>query len=676
MSPSGQRDPYKYFRVEAREIWDALQRGALDLEKGAPAKEAAKDLLRYAHTLKGAARIMGLSAVAALAHRVEDELEPLRAGLSATPAGLAGRVFALLDSINAELAALAPASAVPASALAARALESAPDPRRLESVRLEVSELDEVMGDQREASARLAVLRRQAGGLVQARALAHSLVDADGPGTRDWKARAMELEAWLDRFDRLSLATLEQAVRELDVAHARVGRMRLSPASSLFGFLERACRDAAEALAKPVRFESSGGDQRLDAPVLLALQVLLQHAVRNAVVHGIENAAERARAGKPAHGTVRVELRMSAGRAIFRCSDDGRGLDQAAILKVARQRGLWAQGGPLSPEAAADLVLGGGLSTAKELTELAGRGLGMDVLREGMGRLKGKLEMKSLPGRGVELCLDVPASLSAYQVLEVEAGGLQALLPFAAVRSAQLLERRELSRMAEGEALLPDGQVLPLLRLDGCFGPERGRPRFAVLLGTGLGQAAVGVDRILGVREAVMLPLPDLSPFNELTLGACLDAAGEPCLLLDPESLVKAARLYRAPGAGPGVGSRLPLLVVDDSLTTRMLEQSILETAGYAVDVAASAEEGLAKLRQRRYGVLLVDVEMPGMSGFELLELMQGELGLRDIPAILVTSCATPEDKRRGRAAGAKDYIVKGEFDQSRLLSRIGALLA
>ncbi len=299
MSPPAQRDPYKYFRVEAREIWDALQRGALDLEKGAPAKEAAKDLLRYAHTLKGAARIMGLSAVAALAHRVEDELEPLRGGLSVTPAGLAGRVFALLDSINAELAALAPASAASASAPAVRVAEAAQDPRRLESVRLEVSELDEVMGDQREASARLAVLRRQAGGLVQARALAHSLVDAEGPGTMDWKARAMELEAWLDRFDRLSLATLEQAVRELDVAHARVGRMRLSPASTLFGFLERACRDAADALAKPVRFESSGGDQRLDAPVLLALQVLLQHAVRNAVVHGIESAAERAKAGNP-----------------------------------------------------------------------------------------------------------------------------------------------------------------------------------------------------------------------------------------------------------------------------------------------------------------------------------------------------------------------------------------
>ncbi len=369
---------------------------------------------------------------------------------------------------------------------------------------------------------------------------------------------------------------------------------------------------------------------------------------------------------------------MSAGRAIFRCSDDGRGLDQAAILKAAQRRGLWAQGGPLSPEAAADLVLGGGLSTAKELTELAGRGLGMDVLREGMGRLKGKLEMKSQPGPGPRALPGRAGSpCRRTRCWEVEAGGLAALLPFAAVRSAHLLERREFRARAEGEALLPDGQVLPLLRLDGCFGPERGRPRFAVLLGSGSGQAALGVDRILGVREAVMLPLPDLSPANvELTPGVRLDAAGEPCLLLDPESLVKAARLYQAPAQSPRAASRLPLLVVDDSLTTRVLEQSILESAGYAVDVAASAEEGLAKLRQRRYGVLLVDVEMPGMSGFELLELMQGELGLRDIPAILVTSCATPEDKQRGRAAGAKDYIVKGEFDQSRLLSRIGALLA
>jgi two-component system chemotaxis sensor kinase CheA len=674
MSLAAPRDPYKYFRIEAQEIWEALQRGALDLEKGAPAKEAAKELLRRAHTLKGAARIVGLSAVAALAHLVEEEMEPLRAGLSSPPSGLAQRLFQLLDRIAVELRAVAPAAVTTGAVLRPeRAPNPGPERQRLESVRLEVAELDEVLGDQREASARLAVLRQQAAGLAQARALAQSLVEMGAQGADAWKARAMELEAWLGRFDRLSAATLEYAVRELDVAHARVGRMRLSPASALFGFLERACRDAAQALGKSVRFESSGGEQRLDASVLSGLQEVLQHAVRNAVVHGIEDPAGRLRSGKNAVGTVRVDLAVTSGRALFRCMDDGQGLDQDAIGRVARERGLLTAATALTPEAAVALVLRGGLSTSAEVTELSGRGLGMDVLRVGVERLKGRLQLQSRPGRGLELRVDVPASLSAYQVLEVRAGDLSALLPFSAVRSARLMGAAV--ARADGEEVVTDGAVLPMLPLDSCFGLPPGRPRFAVLLDGGDGLAALGVDRILGVRDTVMLPLPELGSFDGLALGACLDAAGDPCVILDPAGLVAAARLYQAAFQEPALSQRLPVLVVDDSLTTRMLEQNILEAAGYTVDVAASAEDALLKLKQRSYGLILTDVEMPGMNGFELLELLQGDMRLRNIPAILVTSCASLQDKRRGKAAGALDYIVKGEFDQSRLLECIRGVL-
>jgi two-component system chemotaxis sensor kinase CheA len=672
MSPRAVKDPYKYFRIEAQEILDTLQRAALDLEKGAPAKEAAKDLLRCAHTLKGAARITGLGSVAALAHQVEELLEPLRGGLRAVPRGLATRLFDLLDQIKSELGALAS----PRDNASPSKPWVSPDRQPLESVRLDVAELDEVMGDQREASARLTILRQQATGLTQARALARDLVNTGGPETSLWKARAMELEVWLDRFDRLSLATLEQASRELDVAHARVGRMRLSPASTLFGLLERACRDAAEALKKPVQFECSGGEQRLDASVMRTLQEILQHAVRNAVVHGIEGSQERIRAGKSAVGTVRVDLAVSPGRAVFRCVDDGRGLDAASIVKAAQARGLLESGATPSEEALSALVLRGGFSTSTKVTELSGRGLGMDVLREGVERLKGSLNLKNLPGLGFELSIDVPASLSVYQVLELRAGNQNALVPFSSVRCASLMETTGPARLAEAGALLADGEVLPLLPLTRCFAGElTGRPRFAIVLDGVDGQAVLGVDRILGVRDAVILPFPKMSPPNDLALGACLDAAGDPCLLLDPASLIRTARLEQGNVAERQTRTSLPLLVVDDSLTTRMLEQSILETAGYSVDVAASAEDGLAMLRQRRYGLLLVDVEMPGMNGFELLELIQGEIGLRDIPAILVTSRASLEDKARGKSAGARDYVVKGEFDQVRLLSRIETLL-
>ena len=468
---------------------------------------------------------------------------------------------------------------------------------------------------------------------------------------------------------------LEQAARALASAQSSAGRMRLAPVSRLFDFLERVCGDAADFLGKMVRFESSGEGLRLEAPLLLALQDGLQHFVRNAVVHGIEAPGDRLKAGKAASGTVGVSLTLASRRVLIHCWDDGRGLDLPAIGAAAQARGLWDGRVALTEEAAGSLLLRGGLTTSKELTELAGRGLGMNILRSMVERLKGSLQLRSDPGHGLDLRIEVPAQLSAYAVLEVESGGRGALIPFREVRFVRHLAPAALPGTPSDAALMAGDDALPFLPLDACLGAQRLRPRVAVVMGDGPSRFALGLDRIRGVRDAVIQALPELAPACPLALGVSLNDAGDACLVLDPAGLGLAVREPRTQPGGNAAAKALPLLVVDDSLTTRMLELSILETAGYAVDLAASAEEGLVKLRARRYGLMLVDVEMPGMSGFELLELLKHEPGLKDIPAILVTSCSSPEDRRRGAAAGARDYIVKGEFDQSRLLGRIRELL-
>jgi two-component system, chemotaxis family, sensor kinase CheA len=188
------------------------------------------------------------------------------------------------------------------------------------------------------------------------------------------------------------------------------------------------------------------------------------------------------------------------------------------------------------------------------------------------------------------------------------------------------------------------------------------------------GPAAFTVDRVVGTGQVTMRPLPELAPAAALVAGAALDAIGDPLLVLDPDPLVAAAQRVATASAEPAT-SLQPVLVVDDSLTTRMLEQSILESAGYAVDVASSAEEALAKVRVTAYALLLVDVEMPGMDGFTLIERLRADPQLRHLPAILVTSRAGAEDRRRGLEVGAQGYIVKGEFDQGVLLDRIRALV-
>ena len=187
-------------------------------------------------------------------------------------------------------------------------------------------------------------------------------------------------------------------------------------------------------------------------------------------------------------------------------------------------------------------------------------------------------------------------------------------------------------------------------------------------------RVAVAVDRLIGTTTVVARPLPREAPASAVVSGAMFDVEGRPQLLLDPDALVLAA-IAASGTVTPGARPRpLPLLVIDDSLTTRMLEQSILESAGYEVDLATSAEEGIARARTRRYGVFLVDVEMPGMDGFTFVEQTRADATLRETPAILVTSRDAPEDRRRGEAAGAVGYVVKGEFDQARLLRTIAEL--
>ena len=633
MSP----DRYRHFRIEARELADALRSGAMGLGAGPSPQGAVTAMLRQAHTLKGAARVVGLASLADLAHQAEAQLEALRDGALPPPAGAAGRVLALLESVDAELNGLdAPPS--PAPQLAADPLPP------VGSVRLGVKELDELIDLQRSARLRLAQMAELAAGRGPASALAQGL---------------------------------EQAGRDLASAQLSAGRMRLAPVSRLFYFLEQVCGDAAGALGKAVRFEAAGGGLRLEAPLLLALQDGLQHIVRNAVVHGIEPPEARAKAGKAACGIVGVALTLASRRLLIHCWDDGQGLDLGAIGAAAKARGLWDGSGALSEKAAGGLLLSGGLTTSRELTELAGRGLGMGILRSVVERLKGSLQLSSGQGHGLDLRIEVPARLSAYAALEVEAGGRACLIPFRDVRSARHLGPLPPPGTPLAATLMEGSAALPLLPLAACLGVLGLRPRVAVVMGDGEGRFALGLDRVRGVRDALVQPLPEMAPACPLALGVSLDEAGDPCLVLDLAGLGQAAREPRdAWPSGDGPVKALPLLVVDDSLTTRMLELSILETAGYAVDLAASAEEGLARLRERRYGLLLVDVEMPGMSGFEMLELLRQDPELKGIPAILVTSCSSPADRCRGVAAGARDYIVKGEFDQSRLLGRIRELLS
>ncbi len=635
------RDPYQYFRVEAREILDQLGKGTLELDEGVAAPERIARMLRLAHTLKGAARVVKQREIADHAHEIEDALAPLRDQAGTVSREGIDAMLKALDKIALRMGSLAPQpqSASASDSRAASASPSSAPAAPLEVMRTNVDEIDVLLDGITEASVQLAALRRCSVG--------------DG---------------------------FEQVDRELNQVREAAERLRLLPARFMFVSLERAAHDAGQGVGKRIVVVTSGGDVRLDAQVFGPVQGALVQAVRNAVAHGIESEAERRAAGKPPEGRLRIEVRRRGHRAVFVCRDDGRGVDLDAVRRAVQRKGLRpAEATDLSTDELLQLLLDGGISTSGDVTQIAGRGVGLDVVREAVSQLRGEVTIRTDRGQGTTLEIVVPVSLSAVDALVVEAGGRVVAIPLEAVKRTLRVGVDDLARSAQGASILFEGRVIPFAPLERVF--RRGanvtdgpRSWSAVVVEGANALAAVGVERLCGTQNVVVRQLPKFTPSDPVVAGASMDAEGHPQLVLDADGLVE--HICRAePMVVAAPARRAPILVIDDSLTTRMLEQSILESAGYEVDLATSGEDGLEQARKRRYELFLVDVEMPGMDGFTFIERTQADSILREIPAVLVTSRAAPEDRRRGQSVGARGYIVKGEFDQTELLEKIRSLV-
>jgi two-component system chemotaxis sensor kinase CheA len=709
-------DPYKYFRVEAREISEQLQSGLLELERRGSQAELTARLLRLAHTLKGAARVVKQLEIAKLAHEFEDLLEPLRNSERELSRPEIDLLLAPVDALARLVDAIGPAAPLKPAPSVANVGDAAPPPaparpnqlapdakaptgaapvshpeepaRAAPSAPLE--HVETLMDGVAELGFQLGGLRHALPELRSSHALAEQLSDRLdprrqgelGPGSLvALRALVGDLEARLGKLEREMSTHLERAARELGQVRDRVDQLRLIAAGTIFGALARTTRDAAVSLGKHAIFEARGADVRLDAEVLSAVQRALVQAVRNAVAHGIELDHERARAGKPREGRVVLEVERRGKQIRFCCRDDGRGVDLAEVQREAERLGRMPQkADPPNPDQLLALLLRGGISTSARVTEVSGRGVGLDLIREALAGVGGNVELTTEPGRGTSLALSVPASLSALEALVVEAGGQPVALPLSAVVQALRVPLRELSRTAESTSIDYEGELLqfiPLARLLRRPSARSTSPEHAwsaVIVRSGATLLALGVDRLLGCESVVARALPDSARVDATVLGATLDADGNPRLLLDPDALVASAAGLPAPAHAEALVRR-SILVIDDSLTTRMLEQSILESAGYEVTLATSGEQGLELARERRYDLFLVDVEMPGMDGFTFIEQSRADPRLSLTPAVLVTSRATAADLARGKAVGASGHIAKGEFDQLVFLEQIARLM-
>jgi two-component system chemotaxis sensor kinase CheA len=469
----------------------------------------------------------------------------------------------------------------------------------------------------------------------------------------------------------------------VDELEAEVFAARLVPVATLFATLPRAVRELSRGLNKQVELELQGEETEADRKVLDALNDPLLHMVRNALDHGLEAVEERLRVGKPPAGKVTIAATADQGQIILTVTDDGRGMDSAALRATAVRKGLLDEqaAAAIDDDEAMELIFAPGFSTSQIITDVSGRGVGMDVVRSRMIELGGQVLVQSKLGEGTTITLVLPVSLMTSKVLLVEAGQQLWALP---ARSCQGLLRldRDVVRRIEGQPLLQvEGKTVPLLTLADLLDLPatpfvfNGRSH-ALLIGASR-PIAVLVERLVDEREVVIKPLGPLFPAHPLAAGIAPLPDGSLVVVLSAQGLLNRSRRTRGAALGPKRSSQIHrLLITDDSFTTRELLRSILQSAGYDVTTAVDGQDALDKLRaDNHFDLVVSDVEMPRLDGFGLTSSIRADPALTHLPVIIVTSLHTDEHKRQGILAGAQAYIVKSQFDQSNLLAAIRDLV-
>jgi len=471
-----------------------------------------------------------------------------------------------------------------------------------------------------------------------------------------------------------------------------VMKVRMLPIATVLNIFPRMVRDLARQKEKDVDLVIEGAETELDRNVLEEIKDPLVHLVRNAVDHGIEKPDEREAAGKPRVGTVTVRAYQKGSNIVVEVSDDGAGIDVEEVKRAALKSKVLPQEEleAISDEQAMQLIFASGVSTSKMITETSGRGVGMDVVRKNVEALHGHVDVDSTLGEGTITTLTLPLTLATTQELLVRVREQTFGIPISAVERIQRIEPESISTVEGKEAIIVNGQPISLVYLcdvlempkqEQALDPNEKIP--VVILGAGRWRIAFLVDAVVGQQESVVKSLGKQLARVRNVAGATILGTGQVIMTLNPSDLLKSARgaagktdiAARIARSQEQEEKRASVLVVDDALATRNLEKNILETVGYDVKVAADGVEALSILQSDGVcDVIISDVVMPNMDGFELTAAVREDAKLCNTPVILVTSLESTEDKERGLEVGADAYIVKSSFEQETLLDAVRQL--
>ncbi len=494
------------------------------------------------------------------------------------------------------------------------------------------------------------------------------------------------LSATVARFARQAAEDHARLAAVTDRLHDQVRRTRMQPLATLFPPLRLQIREVARAAGKRIELIVDDGGAEADRQVLDQLREALLHLLRNAVDHGIESPDRRIAAGKSEVGSVTIRAEVSGDHLNIQISDDGAGVDLAAVRARAGASGMIIDTEQANEADLLDMIFLPGFSTRHTVSKLSGRGVGLDVVRTLVERMSGHVSVRSRPGAGCDFMISVPISLARSHGLLLRAAAAVYVLPLDAIQRIVAIAPTQIRRLEGRPVLWLDDRPLPLVALADLLGVAQisaNSGGLALILGSGERQVACQIDALLGEQELVIHHLPAPLVRVRYVSGATILADGQVVPILDVVDLVRAAAgSRRAPLPAPTTVEehRIPtVLVVDDSITTRTLEKNILESAGYRVRLATDGQEALDLLRAMADNggcdLLLSDIDMPRLNGFDLTRQVRGDAKLRHLPVVLVTSLDSAGDRERGVAAGADAYIIKRAFDQQALLDIISRLV-
>jgi two-component system chemotaxis sensor kinase CheA len=738
------------FQAELGDLLGVLNRGLLSLEKdpsGDEREQFMADLFRAAHSIKGGARAVKIRDIEKIAHWLEDIMEMIqRGGLPVRPeifdvlfraadamketmdAYLTGNELSrenrekLLADLEEIKKGASPSSApldAPGGGLSSMtplgtSPPASPPPARMpaaETIRVATAKLDNLMDHMGELMvARMRtdhrlkeiraigqrvnrwqkdwskvrgdyrLLKRQGGQRPEVNRLIDFLdVNGDNLKTFGTAIQAL-LRQFVSDYRYLALLT--------DDMHNGVRRVRMLHTATLFELYPRMVRDLAREQGKEVNLQVEGADTEVDRQLLDMMKDPLTHLLRNAVDHGIESPAAREAAGKPRAGTIQLRAAQKGNTIVLTVSDDGAGIDFNAVKQAALQRGLLTsqeiEG--MQDHEILNLIYHSGLSTHRKVTEISGRGIGLDVVRKNLEQLQGMVDVNTAAGKGCTFTLTLPLTLATSQALLMGVAGQIVSIPTTTVVRILKAKAEEIGSIEGKPAIRVSGRPISLfslarvLELPGSEAPfTAGQKIPIVVVGVAEKKMAFRIDDLYGTQEVVIKGMGrQLSRVRNVT-GSAILGDGQVVMVLNVADLVKSAQKSAGTTASIPVQvkevARRRVLVVDDSITTRTLEKNILENAGYQVMVAADGEEAWAILQSEPVDGIVADIKMPRMDGFALTRKIKGHEKLKDRPVVLVTSLETTQDKIRGMEAGADAYIIKGAFDQEDLLATIERLI-